>query len=326
MKQLDNIITKAKLNPKHIVLAEGDDPRIVEGALRAAKSGIARITLLVASNPDDKTGEDHIDLINPVTSPKLKAYAETYFEMRRHKGVDQHGALEAVKKPLNFANMMVRQSDADGSIAGAVHTTKDVVRAALQIIGVSDSYERISSFFLMIMDKEHHPVKGAVLFADCGLVIDPDENELVQIALASAVSVKLLLDVTPRIALLSFSTKDSADHPHVDKITNATRALADLRPDLAVDGPLQFDAAIMPAIAKKKAKGSSLAGQANIFIFPDLNAGNIGYKIAERIGGAKAIGAIMQGLAKPANDLSRGCDAEAVFNMIAVTTVQAQST
>jgi len=273
MNPLDDILNRAKAHPKHIVLAEGDDPRIVEGALEAARAGLAEVTLLRSSSEAIGNGAS---VINPAQSSKLQSYADAYYELRKHKDVDQTAALEAVKKPLCYANMMVRLGDADGSVAGAVHTTSDVVRSALQIIGVDSDFDMISSFFLMIMDKVHH------------------------------------------------KTKDSAKHPHVDKVANVTQSLSQTFPDLIVDGPLQFDAAYVPTIAEKKAKGSPVAGQANIFIFPDLNSGNIAYKIAERIGGAKAIGPILQGLAKPANDLSRGCDAEAVFNMIAVTTLQAQ--
>ena len=321
MKPLNDILKRAKTHPRHIVLAEGDDPRIINGAIKAAKAGIADVTLLRSSS--ENLGKS-VNSIIPVQSSKLQSYADAYFEIHQHKSVDRAAALEAVKKPLIYANMMVLLGDADGSVAGAVHTTSDVVRAALQIIGVAPHYEMISSFFLMILDQDHHPMKRAILFADSGLVISPDEKELQQIALASAASAKLLLDVEPKIAMLSFATKDSAKHPDVDKIANVTRSLSQTQPDLMVDGPLQFDAAILPAIADKKAKGSPVAGQANIFIFPDLNSGNIAYKIAERIGGATAIGPILQGLAKPANDLSRGCNAEAVFNMIAVTTLQAQ--
>jgi len=321
MNPLVDILNRAKAHPKHIVLAEGDDPRIVEGALEAARAGLAEVTLLRSSSEAIGNGAS---VINPAQSSKLQSYADAYYELRKHKDVDQTAALEAVKKPLCYANMMVRLGDADGSVAGAVHTTSDVVRSALQIIGVDSDFDMISSFFLMIMDKAHHKTKGAVVFADSGLVISPDEKELQQIAITSAASAKLLLDVDPKIAMLSFATKDSAKHPHVDKVANVTQSLSQTFPDLIVDGPLQFDAAFVPTIAEKKAKGSPVAGQANIFIFPDLNSGNIAYKIAERIGGAKAIGPILQGLAKPANDLSRGCDAEAVFNMIAVTTLQAQ--
>jgi phosphate acetyltransferase len=215
---------------------------------------------------------------------------------------------------------------ADGSVAGAWHTTGDVVRSALQVIGVDKRYSLVSSFFLVLMYEDFHPVKGGVIFADCGLVVSPSEDELAQIAAAAADSTQNLLNVEPKIAMLSFSTRGSAKHPDVEKVENATKRLREMRPDVLVESAIQFDAAFVPEVAKIKAPGSDVAGQANVFIFPDLNSGNIGYKIAERVGQVRAIGPIMQGLAKPANDLSRGCDAEAVYGMITVTVVQAQTT
>lgn len=313
MPDLSDLIERARKAPKHIILAEGEDPRIVQGALMARDAGVAQITLLGSEHAVksrlESLGADpnHLSIIDPQADKRFADHT-----------LNDSG--------LNFANLMVMSGVADGSVAGAVHTTPDVVRSALKVIGVAEGLEWVSSLFLMIFPETHPAIQGGVVFSDCGLVIDPSAAQLVEIAAAAAQSGQRLLGLDPKIAMLSFSTKGSAKHESVDKVQTATRQLETRYPDLVVDGELQFDAAIMPDIAKSKASGSPVAGQANVFIFPDLNAGNIGYKIAERLGGAKAIGPILQGLAKPANDLSRGCTAEDVFNMIVVTVLQAQAT
>lgn len=331
MKQFDDLIARAQSAPKHIVLAEGQDPRVVDGAVRALQEKVATVTLL---GPIDEVRalaraagdtEDQLHIVDPQQAAKHDAYAAEFFEIRKHKGLNLSTAQNAVKNPLNYANMMVRTGDADGSVAGARNTTGNVVLSALQVIGVDKRYSLVSSFFLMMMCEDFHTKKGGVVFADCGLVVAPDEDELAQIAAAAADSARLLLNVDPKIAMLSFSTRGSAQHPDVTKVENAAARVRELRPDLSVEPAIQFDAAFVPEIAALKAPESEVAGNANVFVFPDLNSGNIGYKIAERIGRAKAIGPIMQGLAKPANDLSRGCDADAVYGMIAVTVVQAQT-
>ncbi len=331
MKPFDDLVERARLAPKHVVLAEGVDPRVVEGAVQALREGVATITLLgpldVVRSLARAAGDtnDEIQVIDPENASEGEAYAREFHTLRRHKDVDLPAASKAIRHPLTFANLMVHMGDAAGSLAGAVHTTPEVVRSALQVIGVDRSYSLVSSLFIMMMCEDFHDFKGGVIFSDCGLVVDPSEDQLVQIASASADSARVLLKLDPQVAMLSFSTRGSAEHPLVDKVENAARKLEALRPELPVAKGVQFDAAFVPEIAEKKAPGSKVAGRANVLIFPDLNAGNIGYKIAERIGGAKAIGPILQGLAKPANDLSRGCDANAVFRMIAVTVVQAQA-
>lgn len=331
MTALNHMIERAKSSPKHIVLAEGHDPRIIEAAAKAIRDKLAAITLLgneATLRPLlREAGDNHDDIaiINPASADNIQNYTDAFHTLRKHKGLTLSEARQSIEKPLNFANMMVRKGAADGSVVGARHTTSDVVRSALQIIGVDQNYSLVSSLFIMLMNEHSQNLKGGVIYSDCGLVIDPDENQLVEIALAATDNAKALLNIDPKVALLSFATKQSASHPDVDKTRKATELLKAKRPKLYVDGPLQFDAAIIPNIAASKAPNSDVAGQANVFIFPDLNSGNIAYKITERLGRAKAIGPILQGLAKPANDLSRGCDAEAVYNMIAVTVLQAQS-
>lgn len=276
--------------------------------------GLARVTLV------GSTEVEGCDSIAPGASPRIDAYAEAFFELRKHKGVSEDAARQAVEDSLGFAAMMVRLGDADGTIGGATHTTTDVVRTALQIIGKDPSVDTVSSYFLMLLDGTR-----PIVFADCGLVIQPSATELASIATASAKSLTAMTGLEPKVALLSFSTKGSVPqgaHESLGRIAEALELIRAREPELAVDGELQFDAAIVPGVAERKAPGSPVAGAANVFVFPSLSAGNIGYKIAQRIGGATALGPILQGLAKPANDLSRGCSTEDVYQMIAITGAQ----
>lgn len=330
MSVLQGLSKRASARPAHIVLSEGHDPRIVTGALEAVRTGIAQITLVgpTAEVTDQlskagATDADKITIQDPDTSPLTAEFAATYFELRKHKGVSEDVANTQAHDPLVFAAMMVRNGHADGTVGGAVATTSDTVRAALQIIGKAKAAPLVSSFFLMALPANHPSGRDAMVFGDCGLVIDPNAEELAAIAVASAASCQQLLGDIPRVALLSFSTKGSARHVAVTKVSDALEILQTNHPDLAADGELQFDAAFVPEVGASKAPGSDVAGNANVMIFPNLDAGNIGYKIAQRIGGADAIGPVLQGLAKPANDLSRGCTAQDVTNMIAVTTLQA---
>lgn len=330
MSVLRNLQNRAAARPAHIVMSEGHDPRVVAGALVAVAAGMGPITLVgpAADIHAQLTQANATDMISihiqdPETSPLTARYAALYFELRKHKGISEEVAAQQARDPLVFSALMVRNGDADGTVGGAVATTSDTVRAALTMIGKSPDAALVSSFFLMALPENHPSGRSAMVFSDCGLVIDPNAAELAAIAAQSATSCKQLLGDAPKIALLSFSTKGSACHDSVTKVTDALEILHSDHPDLPADGDLQFDAAFVPDVAISKAPDSPTAGQANVLIFPNLDAGNIGYKIAQRIGGCDAIGPVLQGLSKPANDLSRGCTAADVTNIIAVTTLQA---
>lgn len=321
MSVIETIAAASRRAQPRIVLPEGDDARVVAAARRAAEDGLAAITLL---GPDAARPHDlgKVDWIDPAQSPKLDAYADAFYQLRKAKGMEPDRARQAMQTTLGYAAMMVRCGDADGTLGGAVATTSDVVRTALQVIGKGEGVETVSSYFLMLLPEPHN---RPVVFADCGLVLQPTAEELASIALASSTSLTALTGLTPRVAMLSFSTKGSvpsAAHESLGRIADAIARVRAAEPDLIIDGELQFDAAIVPEVADAKAPGSPVAGAANVFVFPSLSAGNLGYKIAQRIGGAVALGPILQGLAKPANDLSRGCTVEDIVQMIAITGAQ----
>ena len=330
MKILNTIINQARVAPRSIVLAEGDDIRVIEAAERATREGIANCILVgdpgtIGALADEAgISLESIRIENPESSTRTPDYARNLLDLRAKKGMTIDQAQELVLDQLHFADLMVRAGDADGTIAGARYTSGDCVRAALQIIGVAPGINTVSSFFLMIFEALHHEPKQAMLFADCALVVDPGAEQLADIALATTQSAQRILERDPSVAMLSFSTNGSADHPFVDKVRQATEIVRKKDPQLAVDGDIQLDAALVPSIVERKMPDSKTRGNANVLIFPDLNAANIGYKIAQRLGGAIAIGPIMQGLNHPANDLSRGCSTEDIYYMIAMTAVQAQ--
>lgn len=329
MNPLEQFIASAKANKKKIALAEGDDPRVVDAAIRATQDGVADVVLVGDESAIlgllRERGADpaDFDCQDPKTSPLTDDFTGRFLNLRKHKGATPDTSRAAMLDPLGYSTMLTHAGITDGTIGGAVATTADTVRAALQIIGRAPGVEIVSGFFLMALPEGHPSNKGMLLFADCAMNIDPDATALSQIAVASADSYKAFAGQDAKVALLSFSTAGSAAHPNVDKVAEAARLAKTMRPDLIVDGDIQFDAAFVPEVGKAKAPNSPLGGDANVFVFPNLEAANIGYKIAQRIGGALAIGPILQGLKKPANDLSRGCSADDVYHMIAVTSVQA---
>jgi len=330
MKLSQLIREKAKKNPKIIVLPEGEEPRMIKAAETIINEGFASLILLGSEeNIKSKARELRIDLsnkikiISPKDSEKLKEYAESYYQLRKHKGVSLEEAYQLLENPLYFGALMVYHDDADGLVAGSINATGDVFRPALQTIKTAPGINIVSSSFVMVVPDCAYGENGIMVFADCALNPEPNAEQLADVAIASASTGKALVGFEPRVAMLSFSTKGSGKHPLVDKVIEATKIAKEKKPELLIDGELQADAALIPSIGERKAPNSKIAGKANVLIFPDLHSGNIAYKLIERLAKAEAIGPISQGMRKPVNDLSRGCSAEDIVNVVAITVLQA---
>jgi len=328
MAIIDKIKAKAQSDVKHIVLPEGDEPRTVAAAVKIQEQGLAKLTLL--GNPD-KIKEvaagaslEGINIIDPETSEKCAEYAATLYELRKAKGMTEEKAAATVKDPMYYGIMMVKAGEADGLVSGAIHSTGDMLRPALQIIKSKPGIKTVSSCFLMESPCKEYGDDGIMIFADCAVNIDPDAEALANIALGAADSARSLANIEPRVAMLSFSTMGSAKHDQVTKVQEATRIAKEMAPDLMLDGELQLDAALVESVGQLKAPGSAVAGKANTLVFPSLEAGNIGYKLVQRLGNAEAYGPILQGIAAPCNDLSRGCSVEDIVATVAITACQAQ--
>ena len=329
MAIIDKIKAKAKADLKHIVLPEGEEVRNVQAAVMIRDQGLAKLTLLgdPAKVKEVAAGADltDIEIVNPANSDKLALYAATLYDLRKAKGMTEEEAARKVTDPMYYGIMMVKLGDADGLVSGAIHSTGDMLRPALQIIKSKPGMKTVSSCFLMELKDKSFGDDGVMIFSDCGVIPDPDAEQLANIALGAADSARSLAGMEPRVAMLSFSTKGSAKHDDVTKVQEATRIAHEMDPELELDGELQLDAALVEKVGQLKAPGSKVAGHANTLVFPDLGAGNIGYKLVQRLAHAEAYGPILQGIAKPCNDLSRGCSAEDIVATVAITACQAQA-
>jgi phosphate acetyltransferase len=328
---METIYEKAKKSPKRVVLPEGGDERTVEAAVKAAAMGIAKIIMIGDIEKMKGMAKtkglnlDGVDLIDLHNLPSLDAYSAEFYEQRKAKGLTAEEAKKIISKDVYYGAMMVKKGLADTFVAGAVNTTSDVSRAAIYLIGMKKGIKTLSSFFIMILPDKTFGKDGVLFYSDGGFVIDPDAEQLSDIAVTTGATFRELMQEEPNVAMLSFSTKGSAKHPRIDKVTAALALAKQKDPTLNIDGELQGDAALVPAVGAKKAPGSTVAGKADVLIFPDLDSGNIAYKLTERLAKAEAYGPIYQGTAKPCSDLSRGCKASYIVNVIAINVVRLQN-
>ena len=330
MSFVETMKEKARQNIKTILLPESEDVRVIQAAADVEEEGFAKAVLIGNEENvkqialDNNIDVSKVTIINPLKSEKFGEYSNKFYELRKAKGMTPEKAKEIMKEPIYFGTMMVKVGDADGIVSGACHPTAHTLRPALQILKTAPGTKLASAFFLMVTKCPEYGEDGVFIFADSGMNEYPDADGLSEIAISSAKSFKQLVGKEPRVAMLSYSTYGSASSPLTEKVIEATRILKEKAPDLLCDGELQLDAAIIPEVAERKAPGSPIAGKANVLIFPDLDAGNIGYKLVQRLGNAEAYGPLCQGIAKPVNDLSRGCSSEDIAGVIAITAVQAQ--
>lgn len=330
MNLIEQIIERAKANKQRIVLPESTEKRTLQAADQLLRDGVAEIIL--TGNPqeiNDLAQSLHLQhiskatVIDPKNHDKKETYANLLVKLRQKKGMTLEKAMQLVEDPLYLACLMIKNGDADGEIAGAQNTTGDVLRPALQIIKTMPGVNVVSGAFIMFTQTPQYGENGTLIFADCAVMPNPTAEELASIAIASAQTARDIVGVEPRVAMLSFSTKGSAEHEMVDKVAKATQLAKEIAPDLAIDGELQADAAIVPSVGEKKAPGSTIAGKANVLVFPTLESGNIGYKLVQRMGNAETVGPILQGMAAPVNDLSRGCSVDDIYKMVAIAANQA---
>ena len=330
MSFIEQIKERAKTEIKTIVLPEATDQRILEAAQIVKNDGYAKVILIGNEDEVKKIANDKkidiegIKIVDPSKSEKKEEYANKLYELRKTKGMTEEQAQKLILEPVYFGMMMVKLNDADGLVSGAAHSTSDTLRPALQILKTAPGTKLVSAFFVMVVPNCEYGSNGTFIFADSGLNEEPDSEKLSEIAISSSKSFEQLVGDQAKVAMLSYSTYESAHSASTEKVVEATKLVKEKAPELTVDGELQLDAAIIPEVAEFKAKGSPLKGQANVLVFPDLGAGNIGYKLVQRLTKAEAYGPLCQGIAKPVNDLSRGCSSQDVAGVIAITAVQAQ--